>query len=100
MHCFEIVPETFARLRKRLDDIAPRVMLSPFGSLDANGTVDVFVSEDSLISSIYERTDALAKRRRARLRAVAEIMPMSAGSSGSIFSRSTWRAPKGACSRD
>ena len=65
VHCFEIVPETFARLQERLGNAPAPLVLNPFGLSDADGTVDVFVSEDDLVSSIHARADGLPKRKQA-----------------------------------
>jgi FkbM family methyltransferase len=64
VHAFEIVPETFARLREQLADLTARVRLNQFGLLDTNGEIEVFVSGDSLTSSVHDRADGVAKRKQ------------------------------------
>jgi FkbM family methyltransferase len=52
VHSFEIVPDTFAQLQSRLADLTDRVTLNPFGLSDADGMIEVYLSGDSLTSSI------------------------------------------------
>lgn len=71
IHCFEIVPSTFALLSEKATELGPRTVLNPFGLSDRDGEIDVFVTDNAFISSIYDfdfsekRTVTCAVRRGA-----------------------------------
>lgn len=56
LHAFEIVPDTFTELRRRLPP-EPRLTLNPFGLSDHAGRVTVHLYSSNLISSIFKLAD-------------------------------------------
>ena len=59
LHCFEIVPSTFAALQKNLSSHLARCVLNPFGLSDGAGTVKIYLNPTSnLVSSMYTFGDA------------------------------------------
>ncbi len=51
---FEIVPETYVHLEKSIKEYEDRIHINNIGLLDQASEVDVYIGEDSEISSIYK----------------------------------------------
>ncbi len=64
IHAFEIVPATFEEFVRNVAD-RPKVIANAFGLSDADDSVDVFLSDSSLISSVYDFTPEITKTKIA-----------------------------------
>lgn len=66
IHCFEIVPETFATLQGALGG-REGFVLNPVGLADREGEVEVFAHSSSATSSIYDFGHGELARRRCKV---------------------------------